>query len=81
MMNIDWTGAIGILIYWGLIIAVIYVVISYVSDLVKTYIDIKKQQSPDIGGLHARIESLNESVMRIENKVNKIDEILRKVSE
>jgi TM2 domain-containing membrane protein YozV len=80
-MNMDWTGAIGVLIYWGLIIAVIYVVISYVSDLVKTYIDIKKQQSPDIGELHARIESLNESVVRIENKVNKIDEILREVSE
>lgn len=81
MMNMDWTGAIGVLIYWGLIIAVIYVVISYVSDLVKTYIDIKRQQSPDIGELNARIESLNESIVRIESKVNEIDEILRKVSE
>lgn len=81
MMNMDWTGAIGVLIYWGLIIAILYVVISYVSDLVKTYIDIKRQQSPDIGELNARIESLNESIVRIERKVNKIDEILRKVSE
>ena len=56
-------------------------IISYVLDLVKTYIDIKRQQSPDIGELNARIESLNESIVRIERKVNKIDEILRKVSE
>jgi hypothetical protein len=81
MISVSWTAVIGGLIYWGLIIAVIYVVISYVSDLVKTYIDIKRQQSPDIGELNARIESLNESIVRIESKVNEIDEILRKVSE
>lgn len=81
MISVSWIAVIGGLIYWGLIIAVIYVVISYVSDLVETYIDIKRQQSPDIGELNARIESLNESIVRIENKVNEIDEILRKVSE
>ncbi len=53
----------------------------YLLILAKRYVDAKASESKIFTDLHARIVLLNESMDRIEKKVDNIESILEKVSE
>ena len=54
---------------------------AYLLILAKRYVDTKAQESKISTDLSAKIILLNESLDRIEKKVDRIDKILEKVSE
>ncbi len=74
-------NSIGINITPLLNIAIIVIPIVYLLILAKRYVDAKASESKIPTDLHAKIVLLNESMDRIEKKVEKIESILEKVSE
>ena len=74
-------NSIGINIAPLLYYAIIVIPIVYLLILAKRYVDAKASESKISTDLHAKIVLLNESMDRIEKKVEKIESILEKVSE
>ncbi|MDD5616749.1 MAG: hypothetical protein PHH85_11160 [Candidatus Methanoperedens sp.] len=63
------------------ILAIPIALVGYLLILVKRYLDAKALESKISTDLHAKIVLLNESMQRIEKKVDNIERILEKVSE
>ncbi len=63
------------------ILAIPIALVGYLLILVKRYLDAKALESKIVTDLHAKIVLLNETMDRIEKKVEKIERILEKVSE
>lgn len=63
------------------ILAIPIALVGYLLILAKRYVDAKASESEISTDLHAKIVLLNESMNRIEKKVEKIERILEKVSD
>lgn len=63
------------------ILAIPIALVGYLLIIVKRYLDAKALEPKISTDLHAKIVLLNESMDRIEKKVEKIESILEKVSE
>ncbi len=64
-----------------LMYAIPLAVVAYLIILAKRYVDAKTSESEISADMHAKIVLLNESMNRIEKKVEKIESILEKVSD
>ncbi|MDW7727507.1 MAG: hypothetical protein SCH70_10450 [Candidatus Methanoperedens sp.] len=63
------------------ILAIPIALVGYLLIIVKRYLNAKALESKIFTDMHAKIVMLNESMNRIEKKVEKIERILEKVSE
>lgn len=73
--------SIGVNIVPLLYYAIIVIPVVYLLILAKRYVDAKASEPKISTDLHAKIVLLNESMQRIEKKVDNIEKILEKVSE
>lgn len=74
-------NSIGVSIAPLLYYAIIVIPVVYLLILVKRYLDAKASEPKISTDLNAKIFLLNESMDRIEKKVEKIERILEKVSD
>ena len=72
---------LGTHIYPLLFLVILIALVVYLIILAKRYMDAKASESEISTDLHAKIVLLNESMDRIEKKVEKIERILEKVSD
>jgi len=63
------------------VIAIPLALIIYLLNLGKRYVDLKMVESNTNIDIKTRIEKLNESMERIEKRIDNIEKILQKVSE
>ena len=76
MLGFDITAALNLVIP-----AIPIALVGYLLILAKRYVDAKASEPKIFTDMHAKIVLLNESMGRIEKKVDKIDKILEKVSD
>ena len=73
---------IGILLYFALLIAVGYIIIDGISMFANRLIEaLEKKQSVNAEEINTKMELMMQKIQDIENKVDKINIILEKVSE
>lgn len=77
LFGIEITPLLMLFLYYGIPVAMA----AYLLILVKRYVAAKASEPKISTDLHAKIVLLNESMQRIEKKVEKIEKILEKVSD